>query len=62
MRPGRLVRLLFALSFVVFLGVGCGDSVVPPNVDAQGKALTAPPPPGRKSKAAEKMKNAMPRL
>jgi len=62
MRPGRVIRLVFALSFVLFLGVGCGDSAGPSNKDAETKAQGAPPPPGRSPKATEKMKNVMPRL
>jgi len=61
MRPGRVVRLVFALSFLVFLGVGCGDSAPPPNAAAE-KAVGAAPPPNRSPKATEKMKAVMPRL
>jgi hypothetical protein len=62
MRPCRAMRILFGLCFVASIEVGCGGSGANPNVDADGKALTAPPPPGRKPKAAEKMKNVMPHL
>jgi hypothetical protein len=62
MRPGRAIRLVFALSFVVFLGVGCGETTVAPNVDAEGKAQTAPPPPNRKAKKGQAVKHLMPLL
>ncbi len=61
MRPGRVIRLVFALSFVVFLGVGCGETTVAPNVDAEGKDQ-APPPPNRKAKKGRAVKKVMPHL
>ena len=60
MRPGRVVRLVFAFSFLVFLGLGCGEKTVPPNVDAEGKPITAPMPPNRKAKPGQAVKNVMP--
>ena len=62
MRPGRVVRLLFGIALVLSFEAGCGDSGKNPNVDAEGKAITAPVRPGLKAKAADKMKKVMPHL
>ena len=60
-RPGRAIRLFFGLLFMASIGGGCGDSKNP-NLDDEGKPITAPVRPGLNPKAAEKMKNAMPHL
>jgi len=62
MRRGRAIRLVLALSLVALLGAGCNDSSSNPNIDAEGKPITAPVRPGLKPKAADKMKDRMPHL